>query len=60
MLARIGDLALTEASYGIVRILQAFPGIRLPPGYPLVPTGKERQALTIVIASAEGCKVLLR
>ncbi|KAL9011866.1 MAG: hypothetical protein Q9173_003326 [Seirophora scorigena] len=40
------DFALMEASYSIVRILQEFPDIRLPPGYPVVPTGQEKQELT--------------
>ncbi|KAL8826404.1 MAG: hypothetical protein Q9170_007415 [Blastenia crenularia] len=51
------DFALTEASYVIIRILQEFPNIRLPPGYPVVPTGQEKQELTIFLKSAEGCKV---
>ncbi|KAI9677287.1 MAG: hypothetical protein M1829_002629 [Trizodia sp. TS-e1964] len=53
------DFALTEASYAIVRIIQAFPKLRIPPGTPIVPPGEEKQALTIVVSSAEGCKVLL-
>jgi hypothetical protein len=53
------DFALTEASYGIVRILQTFPNLRLPPDLPIEPSGKEKQTLTIVVASADGCKVLL-
>ncbi|OCK99714.1 cytochrome P450 [Cenococcum geophilum 1.58] len=53
------DFALTEASYGIVRILQTFPNLRLAPDLPKESTGKEKQTLTIVVASAEGCKVLL-
>ena len=48
-----------EASCGIVRIIQTFPNLRLPPDHPQEPTGQEKQALTIVVASAEGCKVLL-
>jgi hypothetical protein len=60
MIMSIEDFALTEASYGIVRILQNFPNIRLPPGLPTEPTGQEKQSLTIVVASAEGCKVLLQ
>ena len=51
--------ALTEASYAIVRNIQTFPGLRLPPGTLIVLTGEEKQALTIVVSSAEGCKVLL-
>jgi cytochrome P450 len=54
------DFALTEASYGIVRILQAFPNLRLPPDVEKEPTGQEKQSLTIVVSSAQGCKVLLR
>lgn len=48
-----------EASCGIVRIIQAFPNVRLPPDVPKEPTGQEKQSLTIVVSSAEGCKVLL-
>lgn len=48
-----------EASYGIVRILQKFPNIRLPPDVPVEPTGQEKQNLTVVVSSAEGCKVLV-
>jgi hypothetical protein len=53
------DFALMEASYGIVRILQTFPKLRIPPDLPREPTGQEKQALTSVVTSAEGCKVLL-
>ncbi|KAL8712637.1 MAG: hypothetical protein Q9220_003168 [cf. Caloplaca sp. 1 TL-2023] len=53
------DFALMEASYTIIRVIQAFPNLRLPPGEPQYPTGQERQSLTIVVSSAEGCRVLL-
>lgn len=53
------EFALTEASYGIIRILQAFPNLRLPSNEPREPTGQERQSLTIVVSSVNGCKVLL-
>lgn len=53
------DFALLEASYGLIRILQTFPSLRLPPGEPVEPTGQEKQSLTIVVSSAEGCRVLL-
>ncbi|KAE8146091.1 cytochrome P450 [Aspergillus avenaceus] len=53
------DFALTEASYAIIRIIQAFPGLRLPPELTVVPPGEEKQSLTLVVSSAEGCKVLL-
>jgi hypothetical protein len=48
-----------EASYAIVRILQAFPDIRLPPGVPNEPVGQERQSFTIVLAPLDGVEVLL-
>lgn len=53
------DFALMEASCAIVRILQTFPNIRLPPGHPVEPTGQEKQRITIVVSSADGCKVSL-
>lgn len=49
-----------EASYAIVRIVQEFPDIRLPPGHPVVPTGQEKQELTVFLKSADGCKVVVR
>ncbi|KAJ5165469.1 Cytochrome P450 E-class CYP52 [Penicillium coprophilum] len=60
VLAKLAEeFALTEASRAIVRIIQTFPELRLPPKTPSVPPGEEKQALTIVAMSAEGCKVLL-
>ena len=53
------EFALIEASYGIVRILQAYPKLKLPPQELQEPTGYEKQSLTIVVSSAEGCRVLL-
>ena len=53
------DFALMEASYALVRVLQAFPNIQLAPEIIPVKTGQEKQELTIVVFSAEGCKVLL-
>ena len=53
------DFALSEASYGIVRLLQAYPNLQLPPGTVVEPTGEEKQSLTLVVSSLEGCKVLL-
>lgn len=54
------DFALMEASYAIVKIIQTFPHLRLPEGVEKEATGQEKQNLTIVVSSAEGCKVLLR
>jgi cytochrome P450 len=51
------DFALTEASYGIVRILQTYPKLRLAPGCEVRPSGQEKQVVTFVVASAEGCEV---
>ncbi|KAI9042411.1 longevity assurance proteins LAG1/LAC1 [Aspergillus affinis] len=50
------EFALTEASYAITRIIQAFPRLRLPPQTLTVPPGEEKQDLTVVVISAEGCK----
>lgn len=54
------DFSLTESSYAIIRILQEFPHIQLPPGTQVDPVGQERQNLTIVVSSADGCKVVLK
>ncbi|KAM0281820.1 hypothetical protein ACHAQH_003309 [Verticillium albo-atrum] len=54
------DYAIMEASYGIIRMLQEYPDIRLPPDVPNEPAGKEKQSLTIVLSSADGVKVLLK
>lgn len=43
------DIALIEASYCVIRILQNFPGIKLPPGEPQEPTGQEKQLLQYVL-----------
>lgn len=48
-----------EASYGIARILQTFQNVRLPPGHVWEEPGTEKHALTLVLASGDGCKVLL-
>jgi cytochrome P450 len=51
------DLALMQVSYTVVRLLQLFPAIKLPEGYDIEPTGTERQTLTLVLSSADGCVV---
>lgn len=48
-----------RASYGIVRIIQAFPTIRLPPDDVWKEPGTEKHAFTLVLASEDGYKVLL-
>jgi cytochrome P450 len=51
------DFALMEISYTIVRLLQAFPNINLPAGEVDRPSGSERQRLTLVLSSEDGCRV---
>jgi cytochrome P450 len=51
------DFALMEVSYTVVRLLQAFPLIFLPAGEKIEPVGTERQRLTLVLSSADGCRV---
>lgn len=54
------DFATLEASYLIVRLVQSFPNMRLPPGNEKLTPGKEKQDIGIIVASTEGCKVVLR
>ncbi|PYI16626.1 n-alkane-inducible cytochrome P450 [Aspergillus violaceofuscus CBS 115571] len=53
------DFALTEASFGLIRLIQAFPKLRKAPDAADVTPGQETQTLTLVVSSAEGCKVQL-
>ena len=53
------DLGLMLASYAIVRVIQSFPNLKLPPGETWEEFGTERQHLTIGLSNAAGCKVLL-
>ena len=53
------DFALMEVSYTVVRLLQAFQIIRLPDGEKNERVGSERQRLTLVLSSADGCRVEL-
>lgn len=53
------EFALLEASYTVARILQVYPKIGLSSAEASVKVGEERQTLTLVVASAEGCKVQL-
>ncbi|KAH7324595.1 cytochrome P450 [Stachybotrys elegans] len=54
------DFALMEASYAIIRVLQAYPGIRLAPGVANEAVGLERQTYTIGLTPADGVHVALR
>lgn len=53
------DFGLMLASYGIARMIQAFPKIELAPGEVWEEPGTERQHLTLTLSNADGCKVLL-
>ena len=53
------DFGLMLASYGIARMIQAFPKIDLAPGEAWEEPGAERQQLTLTLSNAGGCKVLL-
>jgi len=51
------DFAIMEVSYTVLRLLQAFPTIVLPADEKNEPLGTEKQRLTLVLSSADGCKV---
>lgn len=51
------SFALTEICYVVVRLLQTFPVFSLPLGDEQEPIGTERQRLTLVLSSADGCRV---
>jgi Cytochrome P450 len=53
------DFGLMLASYGITRIIQSFPNLRIAPGETLEEPGTELQNFTLTLSNAEGCKVLL-
>ena len=48
------------ASYGIVRIIQEFPTMKLVSWEDTNEAATERHNLAITMSSADGCKVLLR
>lgn len=51
------DFALMEVYYTIIRLLKAFDDIKLPDGAAVESLGSERQTLTLVLSSADGCNV---
>ncbi|KXT06369.1 hypothetical protein AC578_9095 [Pseudocercospora eumusae] len=53
------DFALVEASCLIVRILQRFTKLSLAADEPMEAIGDEKQKLTLVLCSADGCTVVL-
>ncbi|KAI0114263.1 cytochrome P450 52A11 [Hypoxylon sp. NC0597] len=54
------EFAMLEVTYTVARIVQVFSRIEVPPGDPLVEVGKEKQILTLVVSSAEGCIVSMK
>ncbi|KUJ21852.1 cytochrome P450 [Mollisia scopiformis] len=53
------DFAIMEVLYTIVRLLQSFPLVKLPVGEKNEVVGSEKQRLTLVLSSADGCRVNL-
>ncbi|KAK4139466.1 cytochrome P450 [Dichotomopilus funicola] len=51
------DFALMEVSYTIVRLLQTYSSIEMPKGEVIEPVDTEKQKLTLVLSSADGCRV---
>jgi cytochrome P450 len=56
------DFALLEAGYTVARLIQCFTTIEMVEGLEQdhVPVGEEKQTLTLVVASAEGCWVQMK
>ena len=54
------DFATMEVAYTIIRMLQTFPQMELPHGEKNEKVGTERQQLTLVLSSADGCRVELK
>jgi hypothetical protein len=54
------DFAETEAAYTIVRLIQRFPEMKLPPNEIVELTGVEKQTMTLVMFITEGCKVQIK
>jgi hypothetical protein len=48
---------MTEAAYTVVRLLQTFPTIQLPPGERIDLVGREKQDTTLVLRIGVGCNV---
>jgi hypothetical protein len=50
---------MTELAYAVVRLVQTFPTMSLPPDEKLELLGVEKQTMTLVLSIMEGCKVKL-
>jgi hypothetical protein len=44
----------------VARLVQKFPFLTVPQDDPVVAVGKEKQILTLVVASGDGCRVHMR
>lgn len=53
------DFGLTEAAYTVVRLLHEFPDLSLPVGEKIELLGVEKQTMTLVMSSTDGCRVNL-
>ncbi|KAL6862549.1 hypothetical protein ACO1O0_002783 [Amphichorda felina] len=53
------EFAWLEIAYTIARVVQVFPQIRVPSDEASVGVGMEKQNLTLVVSSADGCVVSL-
>lgn len=56
------EFVLLEAGYAIVRVLQVFESIEMVEGHGWAdcPVGQEKQVLTLVVSSGDGCWVRMR
>ncbi|CAI6339822.1 unnamed protein product [Periconia digitata] len=52
--------AMLEASYVVASILLKFSSLEIPADQPVESIGTEQQKLTLVLCSADGCRVILR
>lgn len=53
------EFAYLLVSYTVARMVQVFPNMRAPEMEPVTKVGEEKQILTLVVSSAEGCIVRL-
>lgn len=53
------EFAYLEISYTIARLIQLYPVLEVAPGEGFAKPGDEKQTLTLVVSSAEGCRVAL-
>lgn len=54
------EFALLEASYAIIRLLQTFSELVYDPAREMPEVGQERQDVTLVLSSGEGCWIRAR